>query len=961
MKQKFVNISSTKCLKFAHINICSIFQKTVDLLFLFKNLKSDIISINETWLSSSIPNSSLFFDGFKIFRLDRFLKRGGGVMILVNNRLNAVLENSILSQHLELIHITIEIPFAAPFNIISLYHPPNSSHSAFIYDLSIFLNNICYRHQPLVILGDFNINFLSTSDYYTKELKHCINDYSLSIINDKNPTRLQSSSLIDILLANALAFPQIKNFKNFDISFSDHNFLTFEYIQSKQIKQPKIKKSFIILNDYVSSLIANMLHNVDIHAIISNHPDSDAICTAYTSSINSIIENIPSKNFYIKESSLPWINLKVLSLSEEKHRLYLLTKSRKSPAIYRQFRSLSNKINKICHELKKQFFHKHLSNESFNSNPKKAWRLIKTFIPNMNSNKSSKISVISPDSSSSLTNSNDICDFFNTFFVNIINNLCLSQPTLVPYPITTDLNSSTDSDNFNFTRIDFCSIMKLVKSCKKTSSSPFSVSPKILHHFCYIFSSHFTSLFNTFIQLKSFPSSWKESQVIPVFKKGAKSDPSNYRPISLIPNIAKIFETLLKDQIIKYINRFNLLSSSQYAYRQFHSTTSCLLDIFDTTIHYLDNNLNVGHLYIDFSKAFDSINHLNLINKLKIFYKFSEESCQLMLSYLTNRCQYVKIDQNHSCSVPISHGVPQGSILGPILFILYIDDISRCDLNSLLRLFADDVTLIFAHKDPDIIITKLQNDFKNINDYSAKNQLFIHLIKTKFMLFGSQSPSNSTQLILNNTTIDIIQKFKLLGISFTNKLDFSDHFSYLINKLKLVCSILLRNKSILPTNSLLLIFNSIGLSHILFSLIFYYSFLDSKQKKLLNSKYIECGRIIIGSKYGLSKAEVLSKLKWLSLDDLVIKHKLIFIFKCLLNKHPTNLYNFLIAPDHSYSTRGKKFLLVQSRSNKKMGEHSFRFWGPSLWNSYGASFVGCTDLTQFLARLDSVFPSHTVM
>jgi len=290
-------------------------------------------------------------------------------------------------------------------------------------------------------------------------------------------------------------------------------------------------------------------------------------------------------------------------------------------------------------------------------------------------------------------------------------------------------------------------------------------------------------------------------------KKGSKSDVSNYRPISTLPNTSKMLESLLHNQICSYLNRNNLIYSRQFGFRRNYSTELCCVDFLNSICIDLDQNRYVACVFIDLSKAFDLINHNLLLNKLYLNFNFSKKARDLISSFLSQRTQRVFVNSVSSDSYNVLYGVPQGSILGPLLFLLYINDIPSCLRHSEIFLYADDSTIKLSHTDPISLFSLLNSDLFSFNEFCIRNHLSINVDKTKCMLFKPCDPN--LELFLNGVKIECVTCVNFLGLMIDNKLKFGAHVNHIVSKLYSMLSIVRRNRVCLPSSSYVYIFNAL--------------------------------------------------------------------------------------------------------------------------------------------------------
>jgi retron-type reverse transcriptase len=275
-----------------------------------------------------------------------------------------------------------------------------------------------------------------------------------------------------------------------------------------------------------------------------------------------------------------------------------------------------------------------------------------------------------------------------------------------------------------------------------------------------------------------FPELMKLSKVIPIFKSGSRHLTKNYRPISLLPVFSKILERIMFNRLYKFLTKGKVLVNNQYGFRRFHSTEQAILDFQNCIIDHLIKKETPIAIFLDLTKAFDTIDHKLLISKLE---HYGIRGCALswFISYLENRTQYTSVNNSESSVKNVRFGVPQGSILGPLLFIAYINDIVNTTDAGKFILFADDTSIVFATGNPDDIqqMNNINLALTNVCQWFNANKLSVNEAKTKFMKF-KQKNSNDTfrpTLQLNGKDIDMVQTFKFLGVSISENLTWKDH------------------------------------------------------------------------------------------------------------------------------------------------------------------------------------------
>lgn len=316
-------------------------------------------------------------------------------------------------------------------------------------------------------------------------------------------------------------------------------------------------------------------------------------------------------------------------------------------------------------------------------------------------------------------------------------------------------------------------------------------------------------MINTSIITSIFPQPYKVALVTPIFKKGNRTLPANYRPISSLPILSKVFERIMYTQIIDHINIHEMLSSKQFGFRHGVSTEQMLLCLLDQFYHTLDTKKfkYIAILSLDVKKAFDTVNHTLLLKKLKSIYLFAQSSTALMTSYLSNRSQCMAIRNATSSVAPITKGVPQGSILGPLLFNLMVNDM--LDQHDQTYSYADD-TLTFSYANSQKqALNLVKNNFISLNKWYENNGLSLCINKTNCLIISNCHIDYEHQLCINEYNLDIKHSLTLLGITLDSKLDFKTHIQQVSNKCNSLLFVLRKIRHLLSYEDTKLIYTSI--------------------------------------------------------------------------------------------------------------------------------------------------------
>ena len=465
---------------------------------------------------------------------------------------------------------------------------------------------------------------------------------------------------------------------------------------------------------------------------------------------------------------------------------------------------------------------------------------------------------------------------------------------------------------FDFSQTNNEEMSKIIdKFLPKTSSGIDGISMKLIKRIKHLITDSLTLIINQSLNTGIFPENLKSAKVLPLFKKGDSSTMGNYRPISLLPAISKIFERVVFCQLYDYFDREKIFFISQYGFRKRHSTEDACLEFIDRIMIDLDKKETPFSIFIDLSKAFDTIDHTILINKLA-YYGLDQIPIKWFSSYLSNRYQSVQIDGSNSTKKLITTGVPQGSVLGPLLFIIYINDLCNATDKFNPVLFADDTTLISNlcalignhNNNPDAISTNINNEFGRIQEWLCANKLQLNIGKTKYMIFRYRQSKDIPDLNikLNNIAIERVSVFDFLGLTISETLDWSHHINKISLKISKVLGVMSRIKRYVSSNILRMIYNSLIQPHLYYGILAW-GFNNSRIFKLQKRAV----RIISKGKYNAHTDPIFKKLFLLKVQDIFTLQCAKFYYKFTQNKLPVYFNNFFVRNSeiHSHNTRNR--------------------------------------------------------
>ena len=468
-------------------------------------------------------------------------------------------------------------------------------------------------------------------------------------------------------------------------------------------------------------------------------------------------------------------------------------------------------------------------------------------------------------------------------------------------------------------------IMKAISTLKNKKCNVDEIPVKIIKENKELLCEPLSKLFNDSISNGVFPRHFKVAKIIPIHKSGSKTNISNYRPISILSVFSKIFELLMKNFLMNYLNKHKILSNSQYGFRSGLNTFDALAKFTSDVYSALDNHKSIISIFIDFSKAFDTVHPNILLDKLQ-HYGIRGNIHKWFKSYLSNRSHYTLHNKTTSNIKTMHLGVPQGSILGPILFLLYINDMNSVSTFNIIQ-FADDSTLYLQGDNPTHIIHKANIELTKFSEWCLANRLTINTTKTYYMLFTNTIAKYQPLPRLTILNDDILQVniIKFLGVTFDKNLTFKYHITNLCLKLSRSIALLLRTKSLVPSEISSMMYYAHIYPHLSYCNPIWSTTYPCHVNSLniLHKKII---RIVTNSDFLAHTPPLFKSRNILQLSDLTNFFIASYMFTNLHNN------NIPVQQTRHYSTRNEQTLQIP-RHNLTVYRQSLMYKGPVVWNT----------------------------
>lgn len=758
-------------------NVRGLRTKTAQLLIASSDVHYDLFALTETWLTSNIKSSELFdFHLYRIFRSDRNsiatgMHLGGGVLLAIRNIFNCYeLTLSSTIQNISLVDVVgakIKTGTETLF-VFCVYIPPQtplSDFTTFFEEFGIY----CMDFKNVIMMGDFNVpGFGASSPKSGSRQVNQINNFlHFSGLDQYNSIPNANGVILDVVLTNlhstcdvVRAAPLLRedlHHPALTITLQGGNDLHVKNVLAGNVSVTYNfrKANYATLYEEISKINWSTLESCC---------NVDSALQCFYSNIFDLFElYVPKKRSYDCDKYPPWFNKSVIILIKEKNKAWIkFKKSQLEPDLV-CFKRLRSRVKASIRSAYNTYVRK--TEQELKSNPYMFW----TFVKNLN--KDNFFPNIMTYEDQELTSPQDIVNKFASYFASNFSDSSYGLNT-------PSLDSCGNNNLIYLSSITIEEVLVAIRTLSnKFTSGPDGIPSFLVRDCGSVLAEPLCIVFNLIITTGCFPEQWKLSKVIPILKKGDKSNISNYRPISVISNFSKILETIIFTRISKSVDI--RLTDNQHGFVHGRSTLTNLASVTQTICRTLDKSSQMDVLYIDLEKAFDRLDHNILLKKLSLF-GFCQSLVDLFASYLSNRHQYVQCRCHNSNYYHQKSGVPQGSVLGPLLFNIFINDVHTV-IDVDFALYADDLKL-YSRILNNYDCLHLQNNITSVLQWCSDNNMKINRSKCRIMSFSKKKTLLNFSYSVGSHVIERPEFVDDLGVTFDKSLTFNKHIDNIIAK-----------------------------------------------------------------------------------------------------------------------------------------------------------------------------------
>lgn len=759
--------------KIFHMNIRSV-QKNVDDFYVLINnisVNFDVIILTETY---QLHDPFLFkLQGYNTVYNYETLNQNDGILAFISDKIDYTSKTVNIGE-IKALKILITLANNKKIDITSIYRSPSNCPKLFNSNLTEYLYN-CEKYDINVITGDINIDLMADNDY-VEEYKNIMSYFGFtSYINEY--TRLPSYTCIDHLFVSNKNNLNMMKYKSyiFRYNITDHCPIALTFRIEKKLKEKSNYKSYINYTTLKMDLKTEQWKNIYQENNVNEITDNFINTLKYY--INKHTKQVKINN--TKRRIQKWMTTALLKAITKKNNMYkAIMKYPEKLELKDKYKTYKNCLNKLVTKAKKDYFQKQI--EKNKNSSKSLWECINNICGQPKPK--TKIDNIILQNGTIISDKKDIANSFNKYFKEVGENFARNIPDIKYSDRTQSLRNSIYLQLTNENEV-----IRIIENLKcRKSPGVDGIRSETLKEIKLEIIKPLTYLINQCLQTGYFPQVLKTSIIKPLYKTGSKVSMENYRPVSLLSNISKIIEKIIKYRLSNFLAKYDILSHHQYGFREGRSTEDAILKLTSYIYDSLDKKIPTISIFLDLSKAFDTICHKKLLDKLYM-YGIRGTAYNLFQTYLSNRRQYVQINDIISRPEIITFGVPQGTVLGPVLFTLYIN--SMLSLNTIGKIisFADDTAILYSSPTWQSLKENIENDFPKISEWLQYNKLSLNYEKTKYLPFCSYTnglPNIGPLNVGLNSQILESDNTKYLGIIIDRHMRWDIHIKQLVKKIR---------------------------------------------------------------------------------------------------------------------------------------------------------------------------------
>lgn len=911
------------------VNCRSLKNKIDEFTILLETVKAQIVMGTESWLDDTVLDVEIFPPGFTVYRKDRN-RHGGGVFLLISSSLAS--EEVVFDNETESVWCRVQFPQGNNIVFGSFYRPPDHNNESLI-QLSDILSQISHC---VILGGDFNLPDMKwDSDCVAPQKNRNCSAFSelMSVyglqqyVNE--PTRF--NALLDLLLSND---ENVIVHTNVCPGISDHSCVVAELNVSRipACKQTP-RNVFMYDRGDFNAISEELVLYYPTFLCISESCGMDELWQIFRDKVTELVNMyVPQRCLRCRKRHKPWFNSEIRKLVRKAANAHKRFLKKRTALNKTKLKSVNKELKLKLKQAKRVFFDK--LNTDLKCNPKFFWKYVK-------SNRKDDTAI--PDlltQEKTITDDLEKAEAFNAYFQSVFSKRTEHSPMLPSKNIGNEMAEI---------EIDYAGLDSLLRTLDTSKATgPDGISSHVLKKCHVIIAQYLCIMYKLSLDTGVIPRDWKTANVVPVHKAGSKKHVQNYRPISLISTCCKLLEHVIYSALFKYLESTHFFARSQHGFRQGRSCVTQLTEFQHDVLTALDRNNIVDALFLDFRKAFDTVPH-NLLDIKLASLNINAKLQTWLRNYLSGRKQCVVLNSKTSSYVNVTSGVPQGSVLGPLLFLVYINDIAY-NIKSCIKLFADDC-VIYRHITSITDTELLQDDLNTVTHWCSTWNMCLNISKCNHISFAKNISKIQCTYSINGEAVKKVPECKYLGIYLTESFHWNRHIDQMISKASRTLFFIRRNfhcatKEVKETLYFLLVRSILEYACVIW---------DPAQKYLAKTieKVQNQAARFVSNNYDpfASMSEIKAILGWETLKSRRRKLRLKLLHSIYYNLTGINKFEYLLAPTYR-STRCQHSHKIQEYAYKTTTfANSFFLKTIRDWNELPEGIVNLSDNSAFFSSL----------